>query len=180
MKSKKILLFEYAIHKLMEWYSQSVPDSEKTMYSHFSRLASLKLLFLMSTVKDPLDGNKDLLGVFDNYCAMQYGPVEVDVYSAIVYKDTQYFNFGNYELTIKKDPDSFNGLSADEKARIDRAVELLKQNNPKLMSLRPSQLVDITHKWDAWLSAMGIAEWYGKGSEKMTVDSIRSSRPFYE
>lgn len=177
---KKTLQFEYAVHKLMEWYKQTVSNPEQTIYRHFTRLTSLKLIFLMSATKDPLNENRDLLNVFNNYCAMQYGPVEVDVYSAIVYKNTQYFNFGNYELTIKKTPDSFKGLSDEEKTRIERAIDLLKQHNSNLISLRASQLVNITHKWDAWFSAMSIAEWYGKGSEKMTTESIRNSRPFYE
>lgn len=180
MESNKILQFEYAIHKLMEWYKQTVVNPEQTIYSHFTRLASLKLIFLMSATKDPHDNNRDLLNVFNNYCAMQYGPVEVDVYSAIVYKQTQYFNFGNYELSIIKTPDLFEELTITEKTQIERAIDLLKQYNPKLITLRASQLVNITHKWDAWLSAMGIAEWYGKGSEKMTIESIRNSRPFYE
>lgn len=123
MESNKILQFEYAIHKMMEWYRMVVANPEQTIYNHFTRLASLKLVFLMSATKDPLNGNRDLLSVFNNYCAMQYGPVEIDVYSAIVYKQTQYFNFGNYEINIKKTPDSFDGLTVLEKSNIERAIE---------------------------------------------------------
>ena len=180
MNRNKIIQFEYAIHKLIEWYNQAVVNPEQTIYNHFTRLTSLKLVFLMSAIKDPNNNNRDLLDIFNNYCAMQYGPVEVDIYSAIVYKQTQYFNFGNYELSIIKEADSFEGLTIQEKQQIERAIALLKSCNPQLISLRASQLVNITHKWDAWLSAMGTAEWYGKGSEKMTIESIRNSRPFYE
>lgn len=180
MRNNKIVLFEYAISNLMEWYRQVVPNWEKSIYSHFSRLASLKLLFLLSAAKDNLNDNKDLLDIFDNYCAMQYGPVEIDVYSAIVYKETKYFNFGNHTLTIETPPTNFSELTNIEKNGIDRAIELVRNYNSGLITLRSSQLVDITHKWDAWQNAIGIAEWYGKGSEKMTTESIRNSRPFYE
>lgn len=180
MTSNKTLQFEYAISKLLEWYSCVVPNWEKSVYAHFTRLASLKLLFLLSAIKDYRSEDKDLLSVFDNYCAMQYGPVEVDIYSAIVYKQTSFYNFGNYALTVKDTTQSFDGLSDIEKARIDRAIELLKEHNPSLITLRASQLVNITHKWDAWRSAMGLAELLGRGSEKMSVESIRSCIPFYE
>lgn len=177
MTENKILLFEYAIHKLMEWHKEAVSMSD--IESHFTRLASLKLLFLLSATKDLQNEGRDLLGVFDNYCAMQYGPVEVDVYAAIVYKKTNFFDFGNYAIIIKATPD-FSALSTQLKEQVDRGITILKSLNPRLISLRASQLVNITHKWAAWRMAIGAAELLGRGSEKMSVESIRNSLPFYE
>ena len=51
MDRNKILQFEYAIHKLIEWYNQAVVNPEQTIYNHFTRLTSLKLVFLMSAIK---------------------------------------------------------------------------------------------------------------------------------
>ncbi len=177
MTENKILLFEYAIHKLMDWHKETV--SESNIESHFTRLASLKLLFLLSATKDLQNGDQDLLGIFDNYCAMQYGPVEVDIYAAIVYKKTSFFDFGNYAIIQKATPD-FSALSTQLKDQVDRGITILKSFNPRLISLRASQLVNITHKWAAWRMAIGTAELLGRGSEKMSVESIRNSLPFYE
>lgn len=175
MNSSKILLFEYAIYKLIEWRKEVLPEDD--IKNFFTRLASLKLLFILSATKD-LQGN-DLLGVFDNYCAMQYGPVEVDIYAAIVYKKTSFFDFGNYAIIQKATPD-FSDLSIQLKDQVDRGISILKSLNPRLISLRASQLVNITHKWAAWRMAIGTAELLGRGSEKMSVESIRNSLPFYE
>ena len=177
----KILKFEYVIHQLIKWYMDVFPISKTMAYSHFTRLVSLKLLFLVSAIKDPYNKeDNDLLDLFNNYCAMQYGPVEIDVYSDIVNKKTRRFTFGNYSLEDKDLTYSFEELDENTKQRIDRAIELVKLRNPQLITFRASQLVNVTHKWNAWKNAMGLAEWFGKGSEKMSVESIRNSVPFYE
>jgi len=177
----KILKFEYVIHQLMKWYRDVFPNSGTMAYRHFTRLASLKLLFLVSAIKDPYNKeDNDLLDLFGNYCAMQYGPVEIDVYSDIVNKKTQRFTFGIYCLEDKDSTYSFNDLDERTKQRIDRAIELVKMYNPQLITFPASKLVNITHKWDAWKNAIGLAEWFGKRSEKISVESIRKSVPFYE
>lgn len=175
----KILLFEYAIHQLIEWYKEVCPNATTLLYSHFSRLASLKLLFLVSTVQDKNNRNSDLLDIFDNFCAMQYGPVEVDVYSAIVRKETSYYTFGNRNLSFKSAIPDFSQLGVELINRVDNAIAILRKFNPSLMLNTPFQLVEITHKWYAWQSAMDTAEWFGKGSEPMSTESIRNSTPYY-
>lgn len=177
MAENKILLFEYAIHRLMDWHKEV--EAGPNIESHFTRLVSLKLLFLLSATKDLQNGGQDLLGIFDNYYAMQYGPVEVDIYTAIVYKKTSFFDFGNYAIIQKAIPD-FSALSIQLKNQVDRGITILKSFNPGLISLRASQLVNITHKWAAWRMAIGTAELLGRGSEKMSVETIRNSLPFYE
>lgn len=175
----KILLFEYTIHQLIEWYKEVCPDADRLLCSHFSRLASLKLLFLVATVQDKRTHSGDLLDIFDNFCAMQYGPVEVDVYSAIVRKETSYYNFGNRMLSLKSEKTDFTSLCIEFTNRVDNAIEVLRNINPILILNTPFQLVEITHKWYAWQSAMDTAEWFGKGSEPMSTESIRNSTPYY-
>lgn len=176
MNSTKILLFEYAIYKLIEWRKEVLPEDD--IKNFFTRLASLKLIFLLSATKDELTENEDLLDIFDNYCAMQYGPVEIDIYSAIVYKQTSFYDFGNNCLSYKV-PIDFRQLSTELQRKVDRRIDILKKLNPNLTLLKASQLVDITHKWSAWRNAMGQAELLNKNSEKMSVESIRNCRPFY-
>lgn len=175
----KIQTFEYAIYKMIEWFKQVVSPKEEDWKYHFSRLASLKLLFFISALKTDADPNSDMLDIFDNFCAMQYGPVEVDIYSAIVAQKTKFYSFGNRELTIKAET-VFGTMDRENKTRVDRAISKLREINPKLISCQSSQLVNITHKWDAWQIAMATAQLYGKGSEPMSKESIRLSTPFYE
>ena len=99
MKVDKILLFEYLVYRLIEWYQKVVSD-QKYIQKHFSRLTALKLLFFVSTIKDGENENSDLLDIFNNFCAMQYGPVESDIYAAIVKEKTRLYKFGVHELVI--------------------------------------------------------------------------------
>lgn len=180
MKVNKILLFEYLIYCLIEWYKNAVPNN-RHFNKHFSRLTALKLLFFVSTIKDTENGDNDLLDIFDNFYAMQYGPVEIDIYTAIVEGKTQFYKFGVHEL-IENSQDNkiFDSLNYQDKDRIDRAIMLLKNRNPKIISYPASILIDISHKWAAWQNAMSVAFMLGRRSEVMPINSIRVNRQFYE
>ncbi len=180
MKTNKILLFEYLIYCLIEWYKDAV-SYNKHLNKHFSRLTALKLLFFVSTIKDTENDNKDLLDIFDNFCAMQYGPVEIDIYTAIVDGKTQLYQFGVHELIVNSQDNAiFDSLNLQDKNRIDRAIMLLKNRNSKIISYPASILIDISHKWDAWQNAMSIASMLGRRCENMPINSIRANRQFYE
>lgn len=180
MKTNKILLFEYLIYCLIEWYKDAVSHN-KHLNKHFSRLTALKLLFFVSTIKDTENDNKDLLDIFDNFCAMQYGPVEIDIYTAIVDGKTQLYQFGVHELIVNSQDNAiFDSLNLQDKNRIDRAIMLLKNRNSKIISYPASILIDISHKWDAWQNAMSIASMLGRRCENMPINSIRANRQFYE
>jgi hypothetical protein len=64
-RSQKILAFEYLVNKLIAWYQADVGQNI-AIWSHFTRLTILKLLFLVSTVKDSANQNNDLLSIFNN------------------------------------------------------------------------------------------------------------------
>ena len=180
MKTDKILLFEYLVYRLIEWYKDVVSDLHY-INKHFSRLTALKLLFFVSTIKDTENGNKDLLDVFNKFYAMQYGPVEIDIYTAIVEGKTQLYTFGVHELIVNSQDDTiFDSLNSQDKNRIDRAIMLLKNRNPKIISYPASILIDISHKWAAWQNAMSIASMLGRRCEDMPIKSIRENRQFYE
>ena len=180
MKTNKILLFEYLIYCLIEWY-KDVVSHNKHLNKHFSRLTALKLLFFVSTIKDTENDNKDLLDIFDNFCAMQYGPVEIDIYTAIVDGKTQLYQFGVHELIVNSQDNAiFDSLNLQDKNRIDRAIMLLKNRNPKVISYPASILIEISHKWAAWQNAMSIAFMLGRRCEDMSINSIRENRQFYE
>lgn len=180
MKANKILLFEYLIYCLIEWYKNAVSNNEH-LNKHFSRLTALKLLFFVSTIKDTENENNDLLDIFDKFYAMQYGPVEIDIYTAIVEGKTQLYKFGVHELIVNsQDNKIFDSLKLQDKDRIDRAIMLLKNRNPKVISYPASILIEISHKWAAWQNAMSIAFMLGRRCEDMSINSIRENRQFYE
>lgn len=180
MNENKILQFEYIIHQLIGWYRQVVPNADKVIPSHFTRLASLKLLFFVSAVKDLSNNEHDLLDTFNKYRAMQYGPVEVEVYSAMVLKKTAFYQFGNRELQISHETPDFTQLSDFERQAIDNAIKTLRSLNPNIVRLSASRLVDITHKWRSWQNAMTMGEMLGRDYDNMPIETIRTDKQFYE
>lgn len=112
---------------------------------------------------------------------MQYGPVEIEIYTAIVEGRTQLYKFGVHELIVNsQDNTIFDSLNVQDKSRIDKAIMLLKNRNPKIISYPASILIDISHKWAAWQNAMSIASMLGRRCEDMPINSIRENRQFYE
>lgn len=181
MKENKILLFEYLVYHLIKWYKDVTSNKRHDINRHFSRLTALKLLFFVSTIKDTENEDKDLLDIFNNYCAMQYGPVEIDIYTAIVKEETKFYRFGVHELTIMDQEEKLDTLlNENDKNKIDRAIFLLKKRNSKIISYPVSKLIDISHKWDAWQNAMFIASMFGKRCENMPKEAIRENYQFYE
>ena len=73
----KIKAFDYMLQLFEEWRD----SHEELKNKPLSKLTALKLLFLTAAPKE--DGGDNLLDIFNNFYAMQYGPVESDVYNAI-------------------------------------------------------------------------------------------------
>lgn len=178
----KILAFEYLVYRLIEWY-KDVTSTREDITSHFSRLSVLKLLFLSAAIKDETidDVNKkDLLGIFDNFCAMQYGPVEIDVYSAIVNDTLSFYRLSNKSIEVKRDVNrAFDNLSDELRQAIDNALNILRTKNANIIRYNTTQLVNITHKWQSWQNAMWLADISGNRQSPMTTDSIRKDTQYY-
>lgn len=181
-KTNKILAFEYLVYRLIEWYKESTSSTED-MPSHFSRLSVLKLLFLTAAIKDnTVDdiNKKDLLETFNNFCAMQYGPVEIDVYSAIVNDTLSVYRLSNKSTEVKcSDYKIFEDLSEIARKSIDNAINILKSKNANIIRYNATQLVNITHKWQSWQNAMWLANISGNRQSPMSIDSIRKDMQYY-
>ena len=177
----KILYFEYIISLLVQWYEEECPYLKGTALSTFTRLKALKLLFLISASDaDARNSKNGLLDIFNNFFAMQHGPVEGDIYDAMVHNSTKVYYFGRMNTSKKEcKSDPFSRIDTEIKNRFNDAVTSLRNKNPKLVTYTPFDLVDITHKWSSWQIAYKVALLLGKGSEKMSTESIKYDNKYF-
>lgn len=169
----KISAFEYLFTKLVEWGDSLRPCVPK---SSFTRLKVLRLLFFVASIKDQNDS--DLLDIFNNFFALPNGPVESDIYERITSDSLPSYSFKNFSFSMKKEY-TLDNLDDTIKARIDASIRLLYCRNRIIVSYSIEQLVELSHTWKAWQSAMSIAAILGKGSYPMSVNSIRTSSSLF-
>lgn len=163
MATLKIEAFEYLLSQLCSWQKE-VGDVEK-----MTKVKALKLLFLVASI--PINGN-DLLDVFDKFYAMPFGPVEGDVYEAIMVDSLTHYEFN--DITLRTKPNTtLNKLSEDLVQKIDASIAFLKQKEYKLITMSAFELVEYTHAWTCWQDAMYLARILSKNSYLMEVSEIR-------
>ncbi len=172
--SLKIECFEYFLYNIIKWYKKCYNGHSLDI----TRLKALKLLFLTSAIKTE-DGG-DLLDIFNNFFAMQHGPVESDIYNAINGSQLVHYQFGGTKVSVINEENVVNGISDDIRRRIDASLWALYGRNSQLIRLTSFQLVDITHKWSCWQKSMEVAKILGKGSYLMDIESIRNSNQIFE
>lgn len=169
---KKYLLFEYLVFRLDEWKKQ-LNNTNKIL---LSKLRLQKILFLVCAC-DATNENKRLLDVFDNFHALPYGPVEMDIYEAMK-EDGSFQNIhftgNNCEYNIFNES-IFSELSYEERRWVDDAIKKFKSENKKYLTMPVFDLVEITHKWTVWSISMDIAELLGKKQMKMSAEEICDS-----
>lgn len=167
MNNDKLVCFEFLMQEFIQWYKETTNNND---LQSFTRLKIHKLLFLTAAVNASVE-DKKLLDIFDNFYAMQYGPVESDIYNAMVNNSFSYLSFSNRVLEYKENT-TLPSIEESLQNKIQEAIEAIKAENQDLIKYPASKLVDITHKWSSWKYAMEIADIFGKGSEKMTIESI--------
>lgn len=182
MEIDKIEAFDYMLHLFEEWRD----SHEELKNEPFPKLKAMKLLFLAAAPKK--DGGDDLLDIFDNFYAMPYGPVEIDVYNAIQEDKLPSYTV-NYRYIERKVDELYKPRNTaiwtgrghgDLYNRIRDAVNDLKKKNEKLVLLNAFELVEITHRWSSWNRAMDFAEFMEQLSAKMSIDSIRDSSKIFD
>lgn len=169
MKNKDVF-FKYIVFKLLEWHKEQIGKED---LSSFSRLKVLKLLFFVSAIKADEADNR-LLIIFNNFYAMQYGPVESDIYDSIVRDQyVSFFTLSNKGIIKQEHFDEIpNIIEESDKTIIDSSLNALKRINEDIIKYAPLELVDISHKWGSWQDAINIAKMLDKGSEKMKLEKI--------
>ena len=87
----KNLLFEYLVFRLDEWKKKIEKRNEKV--PTFTKLRLQKILFLVCAWNVE-NTNRKLLNIFDQFYALPYGPVEIDIYDAMKSNQTfQHISF---------------------------------------------------------------------------------------
>lgn len=165
----KIACFEYFLKGILSWHSVKYRGQLLVL----TKVKALKLLFLTSAIK--CDDGNDLLDIFDRFYAMKHGPVESDIYNAMMNDKLLHYSFKNTNIEVVNDSNIGNELSAEIRKRIDTSINQLMERNPSLINKTAFYLVEITHKWSCWQHAMEVASILGKGSYLMDTNSIRIS-----
>ena len=90
----KNLLFEYLVFRLDEWKKNIEKRNEKV--PAFTKLRLQKILFLVCAWNVE-NTNRKLLNIFNQFYALPYGPVEIDIYEAMKNNQTfKHISFSNY------------------------------------------------------------------------------------
>lgn len=175
--NNKILCFECILYQLINWYKELRPTD--TSLLSFTRLKVLKLLFFVSAIQKN-EENRDLLDIFNNFYAMQHGPVESDIYKAMIDDKLPHYSFKSRSIYVVNDiqPQDFQELGEIHN-RITTSINLLRETNENIVTYTASQLVDLSHKWESWQLAIHMANAFEKGSEPMDCKLIRSNCQYY-
>jgi len=142
----KIEATKYILLQLCNWYYELNPEKKESGENDLSILKTLKLIFLLSTIKD--SNNESLLDKNFEFEAWPLGPVENRIYtnrSELFFND----NFRSIDFSSLKDH-NFN-LEKHEFSFLKNLIDLLKIKNINLINYSASDLVDITHKYSSWI-----------------------------
>lgn len=145
----KNLLFEYLVFRLDEWKKDIEKRNEKV--PAFTKLRLQKILFLVCAWNVE-NTNRKLLNIFNQFYALPYGPVEIDIYDAMKNnKIFQHISFnGNECIYSKFEPSVFISISSKSRKWIDEAVDNFIKNDRKYLTMPVFDLVELTHKWTVW------------------------------
>ena len=170
MRTDKVECFEYLVHLLIK----RRPDK----YQDFTTLKLIKLLFftvgISSTEKE--DG---LTGIFNNFVAMPYGPVESDIYTNIQKGSSRRYRITPNSLNVINDKIPFE-VEEELESKIEEALDKLLTKNPNILECQAFQLVDISHKWSCWRICYHIAIENGKRSIGIPSEMIKDSIKYYQ
>lgn len=164
----KTNLFEHFLKRLVEWYCDYYSIDYKEFNGHelndLSKIKVIKLHFFACST------NERALDIFNNFHAMPYGHVESDVYSNL--NNLNYFTVDNTRLLMNVDIDQININDIDLEV-IDFMVENLKNENCNLISFKPFELVDLSHRWFSWDFSFREARISGSYSRQISPSLIK-------
>lgn len=166
----KKLLFEYLVYLLEQWKLEKHPNKTEA----FTKLKLQKILFLVASVKATNEVHT-LLDVFNNFYALPYGPVEIDIYEAMNNASFNNIRFIGNNCKHSLTDQYFSCLDPTLMKAMNEAIQAIKELGVDYITAPPFDLVDITHKWTSWQVAMQVAEMFGNKREPMSTDDIINS-----
>lgn len=170
----KNLIFEYLVFRLDQWKNDIEKNGVKVPI--FTKLRLQKILFLVCAWNVE-NTDRKLLKVFNNFFALPYGPVEMDIYEAMK-NDHAFLHIhfhGNECVYDKLEASMFSSILHDYSNWIDDAIDYFIKKHRIYLTMPIFDLVDITHRWSAWRITMDIATFLGKKNERMSFESICNS-----
>lgn len=142
----KLIYTDYIVYKLIEWLEQ-LGYSKEVALKRIDKLTTMKMIFfIVAASTSPKRNYYGLLNIFDNFVAMPYGPVELDVYEH--FNELKHYNIFR-ETKIKQEFD-INSIDPKIKKDIDTPISILSNINKNLINNDGFDLVEITHKWGCW------------------------------
>jgi uncharacterized phage-associated protein len=173
----KMTAFDHVVFRLTEWYTEE-KDSWQ-ISNDLSKLKLTKLLFFTAAITATPD-DPGLLNIFDDFAALPYGHVESTVQDHM--QNSTSFNITRDGLTYRTEVERYEPMSfadQDVAQRIDNAIMTLKAKNPKLITLNAFDLVDLSHRWQSWITIFALARQNGKLSMPIPKQMIMSEPKFF-
>ena len=170
----KELAFEYLMDCFIDWY-KSIKNDNSFHYS-FTKLKVIKLLFFASAV-NANNEDHNLLGTFNKFVAMPFGPVESDIYNKMNQSAIGKYCISDKELKIQEVSTENNEdkLSPTIIEQINESVDALRKINNRLVLYSAFDLVDLSHKWSCWRTTYSYARQINKGSISIPDNLIINS-----
>lgn len=170
----KIILFEYFLKKLVEWYCEyyqiGVTEFNNHPHNNLSKLKVIKLHFFACST------NSEALEIFDDFHAMPYGHVESDIYNQL--DNLSFCTVTNSNLIINN-VEGFKSSTSPNHSIIDVSIIRLRDANSSLISLEPFELVELSHKWYSWRYNFQKARQSGSYSRPINSELILKEEKFY-
>lgn len=170
----KQITFEYILKKCLDWYKELNPNKE----NNIGALKSLKLLFFISAARANSENKSCIIDkVFDNFYAMPYGHIEIDIQNLIKKSngDLKYFTIDNLKAIEKE---NISELFSDKrllniKDEVDLSISKLREMNDSIINYNTFELVELNHCFYSWKKNYNISRDKGEFSKKVPNNDIK-------
>jgi len=150
----KLKAFEYFVYKLTEWYKEAYQQNDIEV-NDLSKLKIFKLHFFTTAISTSTK-DSGLLGVFDKFYALPFGPVESEVYGSL--SELTYFDITSSALILKQPIDIDDISNTNQKQLIDLAIAKISKGYFNLIKASAFDLVELSHKWSCWKIVFDFAK----------------------
>lgn len=165
----KSIAFQYLVQQLVKWHKEKTGKDENDL----SVMKSFRLLFFVSAMSTKIaeEGKSLLDSPFNNMKAFPFGTNDFDIHQLLFDHDgeLEYIKLDNKQAIIKKEV-PFSEIDVYVRGLIDISILDLKRENPRLIALRPFDLVDLSRKWFSWQKAFSMME-KEKSTQYFTVNA---------